>query len=218
VRFLACLAAAAILAGTAIAAPGDPKRRLTPAGQAAARAALLRAADLPGSGWQTSVTDFDQPNPDCLVDRYSFSSLTAVGQAGTDFARPGEAITSTAQIFSTRSQALAAWNVILRPGFFLCVAEGLAAAIKRDGGPGAKVSVLSVTRRPAGTLREGSYFVSTILEVRSGKGAAALHYDQLGVRSGRTIGGVGLIRIDHSWPDALELGLARAMAGRVPAR
>ena len=62
---LIAVALAAVLAGSALAAQGDPQKKLTKADQARARAVSLRLSDF-GAGWkQGPPTKQDESNPRC---------------------------------------------------------------------------------------------------------------------------------------------------------
>ena len=87
---MAAAALVAALAWTAAGsgAPGDPKRAFTRADQAAAKASLLRKADLPAASWRSSPADFSQPNPPCFVKHFNLSALTETGEAGLEYESP----------------------------------------------------------------------------------------------------------------------------------
>src|SRR5689334_15670727 len=78
---------AVIAAAGAFAAPGEPKLSIAAADQAHARSVLLKAAELPSTGWKGQKVDFARVQPDCIVKHYSLAKLTTTGQAGTEFTR-----------------------------------------------------------------------------------------------------------------------------------
>jgi hypothetical protein len=79
---LAAACGALILVGIADSSPGDPKKRLTAAGETLARSYLLRKADLPPGDWHARPAGFDGPNPSCAVKHYNLGALTLEGEAG----------------------------------------------------------------------------------------------------------------------------------------
>lgn len=100
------LIAALVVTGTALAARGDPQRRLTPADEARARAMLVRHSDLPGSeaGAPSPDLDFYCPGLDA-------SDLTLTGDAvSRRFAVGLMIVASASEVYESRADAGAAWR------------------------------------------------------------------------------------------------------------
>src|SRR5260221_2307669 len=80
---------AAVLAGTALAAKGDPQKRFTKAGQAQARAVSPRLADF-GKGWTSKpATNKQESSPRCSTYNPNQADLVVHGDYDSpDFSRP----------------------------------------------------------------------------------------------------------------------------------
>ena len=86
--------------------------------QAIARGVLLTKAELPAGIWHAKPTDFSQPNPACVVNHYSFSALTATGEAGRTFAQSSGVpiVESDAHVLLTPAQASRAFALLRTSG------------------------------------------------------------------------------------------------------
>ena len=107
-RLLVVSVLLALLAtGSALAAAGDPQKKLTPADQARARAMLLRKADL-GLGYQ-SIPSGEPSFGAC--EALDESDLTLTGEAKTPTFSSGLLTVSTvAAVYESRSDANASWK------------------------------------------------------------------------------------------------------------
>ena len=125
------LAVVLVAAGSALAARGDPQKRITPADQARAKAMLLRAADL-------SVAYVARPSSSGSGDFYCAaldeSDLTVSGDAKSpSFTTTGEQIASTAYVYRSRADADASWRRGTSDAGVECLRAGLRAQFRGTG-------------------------------------------------------------------------------------
>jgi hypothetical protein len=122
-------AAAVAAAAAGAPAPGKEKIDLTSAGQAAARAAVLKRADLGSSGaWTGGVV---KPNLSSQFPCPSFqpkqSDLTLIGAAETVWKGTGLEFNSEAQVLQTPEMVRLDWQrTVLAPQVLPCLRAGLA--------------------------------------------------------------------------------------------
>jgi hypothetical protein len=122
---LAAVFAAAL--GLAPGATADPANReqirLNAADQAAARAAVLRRADLGSAGWTGGPRKPDLSSTmSCPGYRPKQSDLVLTGAAEADFRHSGLSIQSVAQVLKTRSMVARVWQrTVAAPKAFRCL-------------------------------------------------------------------------------------------------
>lgn len=130
---LAVVVLAAALASTAFAAKGDPQKRITKAGQARARAASIRLADL-GAGWKAERSNNkDQSNPRCSTYDPDNSDLVEVGDYGSpDFTRAdGSFVSASTGVFRSVRGARTAFRRVAAPQLPGCFGELFLKQIKK---------------------------------------------------------------------------------------
>ena len=120
----------------ALAADTDPKKRINPADQRKAASIVLKRSDFV-PGWTTgesrprSNEDYNCPgyNPDQ-------SDLVLTGEVQTEFhgAEGIPSVSSVANVYKTRREALAAWTRSAKPALAPCLARLFKQEIERDGG------------------------------------------------------------------------------------
>jgi hypothetical protein len=102
------LVVALVVTTAALAARGDPQRRITPADQARAKAMLLRPADV--SVAFTSRPSSSGSGGDFYCAALDESDLTLTGDAESPtFVATTEFITSTADVYESRADSNASW-------------------------------------------------------------------------------------------------------------
>lgn len=123
-----------VVPAVALAADTDPKKRIDPADQAKARAVVLKRTDL-GAGWKTVPPSPEESEPTCPGYDPDSSDLTLTGQAEADFERRGGAtVSSSVEVFISRSDALKSWSRAATPGLPRCLASTLRKSVEEDGG------------------------------------------------------------------------------------
>jgi hypothetical protein len=116
---------AAVLVPVALAAPGDPQKKLTKADQARARAVSLRLSDF-GAGWkQGPPSNRDEPNPRCSTYNPDQSDLIETGTYDSpNFSRPdGASVSSSSGVFRTAAMAKQGYARVALPQLPKCFAE-----------------------------------------------------------------------------------------------
>jgi hypothetical protein len=136
-RFLTRVLAAAVLlalvvAGTALAARGDPQRQIRAADEARARAMLLVRTDLP-PGFKKAPPEPESEDPYCKA--LDESDLTLTGDAEQPgFRKSVFFVASASQVYRTTSDANTSWRRGTSPAGVRCARTQIAAEITGDGG------------------------------------------------------------------------------------
>ncbi|HZQ65054.1 MAG TPA: hypothetical protein VFA66_07505 [Gaiellaceae bacterium] len=117
-------AIAAVLVPAALAANGDPQKKLTKADQARARAASLRLGDFP-AGWRAERSPSSSSEPRCSNYNPDQSDLVETGDYDSpDFTRAdGSFVSSSTGVFRTARMARTAYARVVRPELPDCFAE-----------------------------------------------------------------------------------------------
>ena len=120
-------AAAVALGGATVVSAGDGKEqiRLNAADQAAARAVLIRRADLGSGGWQGGRVKPDlSAGPTCPNYHPKRSDLVITGAAEADFRRTGLEFDSASEVLKTRRMVALDWRrSVLAPGTVSCLRQ-----------------------------------------------------------------------------------------------
>jgi hypothetical protein len=129
-RLLACLVVVALVStGAALAGRGDPRKQLTRADQARAKAMLLRKSDLPaGFRAQTSSNESD-----LYCEALDESDLTLTGDAVSEFVQPPTAVFSQAQVYESLADANASWRRGTSSAGLRCLTTVLRAELEKSG-------------------------------------------------------------------------------------
>lgn len=205
---------ALLLAG--VAAADKEKVQLTPAGQAAARAAVLTRADLGAvSGWTGGAQKPDLTStPPCASFRPKQSDLVLIGAAKTVWQHTGLRFESVAQVLQTAAMVRLDWQrTVLAPQMLPCLRSGLAKQL----GSGAKL----VSFGPVGVPKIATYTrrYRALVDVTTATATVRVMVDVLVVGRGRTE--ITLITTAPSVAaavvEAAELRLARTLASRATA-
>jgi hypothetical protein len=209
-RVVAALLCVGLSTGTAFAASGDPQRRHTPVDQARARAALVRASDLPG--WRASRPARPNASNRCRSFSPDLSGLVETGSAASpEFSRGRLRISSHVALVATASQGLAAWKALARRDMLACVDEAFRAA-------GIRVERISnrVLRFPRVAPRvvafRSSFVLSGFGDPKPARGSA----DIILLGRGRALAALGASCDGGVFPASLERRLARLVAQRLP--
>ena len=142
-RSVVALAALVALAITsvALAARGDPQKRITPADQARAKSMLLRAGDF-------SVAYVARPSSSAGSDFYCSaldeSDLTVTGDARSpNFTTTGENVVATANVYESRADSNASWSRGTSAAGVECLRVGIRSELQ-----GAAVRLVSFRKIP----------------------------------------------------------------------
>jgi hypothetical protein len=205
--------AAAVVAAAALAAPGDPKLAIKPADQARAKAFLLKAAELPGTGWTGTAVDFGRANPLCLTKRYSLSTLTVNAQTGQEFTRSVDVgtflVDSAVRTFVTPKQAADAVVIRSDIGVGKCLGRALAAEAPNG-------SVTTSTADPfsiKGLALPSKGFLITVKVIAGGQKSKVTAV-VLSFHHGRTVNELNVLTLGRGWSNAKLRSVAAIIAKR----
>jgi hypothetical protein len=203
---------AAVLAGTAFAAQGDPQKKFTKAGQARARAVSLTLADF-GRGWKSEPsTSKSQSNPRCSTYNPDQSDLIEIGDYDSpDFSRSdGTFISSTTGVFKTAAMARTGYARVAVPELPHCFAEIFKKGIKKPS------SATIFSSGPLSFLtygdRSNAYRITSSVKTPSGRVRATI--DLVVFNRGQIDVAIIFLGINQALPASLE----QAVVARVAAR
>lgn len=205
-RLVACLLLLSLVAaGTAVADRGDPKRAITKADQARARAMLLRQSDFP-PGFVGTPSGPDPAEDYCrAIDE---SDLTLTGEAESkEFERGLSFVASLAQVYASTAEANASWRRRTSAAGRKCAEAAFRRDAANNGGsvesfgtvPFPRLAQRSFALRLVVSAPTGGRFVADVVLLQQGRAQAAL------------VLGSGLTPT----PKAEELRYARVVAGRM---
>jgi hypothetical protein len=197
-----------------MAADGEPKRAITKADEAAARSIVLRRADL-GAGFVPRPAGPDDLPPGVRCGALDESDLTIGGDASSPDFRldaPGALLTvgSTVQVYKTVRDANASWARGQRPAATTCLAD----IVRKSGGAGQRVTVVSAKRIAFPRLSPKTTAFRIVANVRSGGASVKVYFDAVLLQQGRIQAGV----VFTSAVQPIGLADRAALAGVVAAR
>jgi hypothetical protein len=198
-----------VAAGAAPADHLDPKKRLTPADQARARAMLLKKSDLP-AGFRASAPGNEDPHIVCS-QAVSEADLTLTGEAeGSGFTLATVSVSSGAQVYESVADANASW----RRGTSAAGTQCLRTLLRRlFSGQG--ISFVSIRKIAFPNVAERTVAYRVTLSVETQQGPVPAYADAIVLKRSRAIAQVfvasALVR--PSRPE--EVRLARLVAGRM---
>src|SRR5438093_6091503 len=202
--------AAAVLAGD-----GKEQIKFNAADQAAARAVVIRRADLGSSGWQGGRVKPDlSGGPTCPNYHPKVSDLVITGAAKADFRRSGFEFASQVQVLKTRRMVALDWRrSVLAPGVVSCLRRTLA------DGLGSTAKVISFAKLPFPHLSTYSALFRGVISVQAQGQTVRVLTDIVLVGRSRTeinltIAGPAAAKSGIS---AAERRLARALLARLRA-
>lgn len=204
-RFAAALLALAlVLSGVSLGARGDPKKKITPADQARARAMLLRKADF-SLAFRAAPASTGSDFYCAALDE---SDLTLTGEAESpSFVGGVEFVASTSYVYASRANANASWRRGTSPAGQKCLRRGLQNEIQ-----GTSVGLVSFRKLPFPTFAERSVLYRVVAEQQGG---VRVYLDLVALQQSRAqvaiVYGSGL----SPPPAAEERRLARVTAARM---
>jgi hypothetical protein len=207
--------AVALGAGIALAGGGE-QVRFDAADQAAARAVVIRRADLgSSSGWTGGMRKPNiGPAPTCSNFHPKQSDLVLTGAAEADFVNSGGLeFDSEAQVLKTAGMVALDWQrTVLAPSALPCLRQHLVA------GMGGGSSLVSFTRIPLPHLGIYSAAFRVVIDVKNGNATTKVMLEPILVAKGRTEITLNAIAplAAQAVVSAAAVRLARIMAGRAP--
>lgn len=185
----------------------------TPAGDAVARAALLRRGDV-GKGWGSAPGPRKVPPLACPRFSPPVHGVTEEGDAVSPTFRQsssGPFLTQDAYVYGTAAQRATVWRALARPRYLRCVAASV------TGGSGHGVRFAVTGKRLLSLPRLGVAAAGyRVRGTATTQGVSTdVFLDVLLLGSGRTITAISLSTFEQPVARALELRLARTAAGRL---
>jgi hypothetical protein len=210
-------ATAAIAPALALAALADKEQvHLTASGQAAARSAVLRKADLGPSGSWTGGSvkpDLSSSLP-CSTFQPKQSDLVLNGAARTHWTQPGLSIDSEAQVLQTAHMVTLDWQrTVLAPQLLPCLRSGLGKSV------GTSARVVSVRRIAFPHVATYANAIRVLVDVPTTSAKVRVFVDVVVVGRGRTeitLTTTAPLLLDASVRPA-EIRLAKILVARVRA-
>jgi hypothetical protein len=154
---------AGAVAGTALAAGGDPRdpqKRHNAADQAWARAIRIQRSDLGAGDWRVEPHNGDDRGAPKDCRDPDLSDLVETGSAeNPDWSRNGSFVGTGVGIFATAQQATTAWQRLARQQINRCLVTGLKQGL---AGSGVRMTITS-TNTPAHKL--APHFISGRLQI-----------------------------------------------------
>jgi hypothetical protein len=207
---------AAIFAGTALAAAGDPeKRAIRPADQAWAKRVNLTARDLPSSFLQQGRPS-GSANGSFTCSNFApdLSVFTITGQAtSAAFTRTADGTTvfSAAEVFRSTGDERGDWARSARREALPCVAREL----ERETSGTLRLKVTSSTIRRAPHVGDRAISFRIVATTAVGGAPVKLWFDVIGVARGRADATLAVISISAPPASMFENALAAKLARRL---
>ena len=209
---LLVVALAAVLAGTALAAQGDPQKKFTKAGQARARAVSLKLADF-GEGWTSKpATNKQESSPRCSSYNPDQSDLIEIGDYDSpDFSRPdGTFVSSTTGVFKTAAMARAGYARVAVPALPHCFAEIFKKGITKPNS--ATILSASPLSFPKYGDRSNAYRLTSLVQTPLARVRATI--DLVVFNRGQVDVAIIFLGINQALPASLEQTLVAKVAAR----
>jgi hypothetical protein len=215
---VAALLVAGALAATALAANGEPQKRLTRAGQAYARSLVVQAGDI-GPGWKGKPSKNTGGNLRCKGFNPDESDLVETGEAsGPDFTRGlGDLVSSSASVYRSANEAQTSWSRVVKPGLLDCLSN----LLRQQATPDVKIRVLSsqAVSFPRAAPRQAAFRLIVEFTVREGARSVTLKpaLDVILLGRGQADVAVYTMALLKPFAPQFEPGLIRALAARLRA-
>lgn len=191
-RLVIFLIACLVVPAVALAATGDPQKKIVAADQAKARSMVLKRSDFV-AGWKKDPAspDSDATCPGFNPDQ---SDLTLTGEAEANFAHAQgvPSVTSFSNVFASTKDALASWTRNVKPALARCVGYFISEGFKEEG---AKVKIVSAGRLvfPKLAPRAAAFKVVARVTVTENGETATLPFTIQVLALGHGRGDVGMI-------------------------
>jgi hypothetical protein len=204
---LALVLVLALVGGAAaLAARGDPQKRIAPADQARAKAMLVRPADLPG--FRAGPAG---PEGDFYCRALDESDLTLTGHAnGRQFALGTVSVGSAAQVYESLADARSAWRRATSPAGVRCARTMLAREFAKRG---ARLVSLEKTAFPR--LAQQTAVFRATLSATTPQGTLTVYVDLVALMHSRAHASVVVGSALVVPTRAEELRLGRVVAKRM---
>jgi hypothetical protein len=194
------LVVALVGVGTALAARGDPQKRITPADQSRAKAMLLRKNDV-GREYVARRTPHGGRTYCKATDE---SDLALTGEAySLDFDAANKFISSKAEVYESRGEANTSWQRETSAAALECGRKALA----RSGG-----MAVTLRRRAFPRLTQRSIAYRYVF---SEQGVLRYYVDAVALQQSRAHAGVWFTSTLKPFPSSEQVRLVRILAARM---
>lgn len=205
---------ALVLAAPALGADGEPKKALTPKGQAAAKSIVLTRSDL-AAGFVPHKASTDARPKGARCGAVDESDLTVTGEADSpDFSRDslGVAVGSSASVYKTLADSSTAWRRALTSAAVQCYAD----LVRLTAPSTAAVKIVSAKRMsfPQVTPHATVYRVVATLTLAKKRKVRA-YFDAVLLRQGAVQASLVFTSLARPVPPDQEEALARLLAVRM---
>jgi hypothetical protein len=211
---LLCASIAAVLVAAGVAwasSPNKEKIAYTAAGQAKAKAEVLRKTDL-GAGWRGGLRKPDVSSTLPCSYKPKQDDLVLIGAAESDWREQALEIDSEAQVLRTADMVRRDWRrTILAPQVVPCLRHGFKKSL------GATGKLVSFGRTPFPRVAKLTQGFRAVIEVQSGSSSVPVEIDVLALGAGRneiTLTLTGLVEVRKDLQRA-ELRLAQRLVARM---
>jgi hypothetical protein len=220
VAVLGAFAALLVMAGTAGADTGDPKKAITSADRARAESLLLTRADL-GQRWtQGASSPSDDNNLRCPGYSPDLSDLTVTGEAESpDFTLETASeygfASSFSEVYRTAAQLRTAWGRVVKPELRRCFVRLLESEVGKNRAQDVKVAVSAAKTLtlPRAAPRQAAFRV--VADVTTEGVTFPMYLDIVFLADRRAVVGFMVLSALKPFPRAQEVGLAQRTAGRI---
>jgi len=195
-----------VVTGAALAARGDPQRKIAPADEARAKAMLVRHSDLPGSraGAPSPDVDFYCPGLDA-------SDLTLTGDAvGRRYAVGLMIVASTSEVYESRADASAAWRRSTSGAGLRCARSLLRSQLAQQG-----ARLNSLRKLPFPRLSDRAIAYRATISATTPQGDITAYIDLIALMRSRAHATITVGSALTTPPRSEELHLARTVAKRM---
>jgi hypothetical protein len=206
------VAAALTLAVAQVALAEAPKTRLNAADQAAARAAVLKPADL-GTGWSGGLqkAQVRAPAP-CAGWNPRQADLVVTGAAQAQYVAEGVVVQSSAHVYANGRMIALDWQRTVVGAPLRCLSKEFADSA------GEEIRVVSIKRLPFPKLATYNARIRIVADY-IGSTTVRVFIDAVLVGRGRTAVALGLVApyTERASADAAEVRLAKIVLARIKA-
>jgi hypothetical protein len=215
-RLVLVSVSALVLAGTAVAADGEPRKALTKQDQATATSIVLKRADLPGTFVPMKRPPDDGLPKGARCGPLDESDLTVTGDADSpDFQLANGpvfiTVGSTAQVYRTLREANASW----RRGTSAQTATCLADIVRLSAPSGQKITVVSSKRVAFPGVAPRSTAFRLVLTIAIGTQRVRAYVDAVVLQHGRVQSGLLFTSVGKPVDQADQVTLATVVAKRL---
>ena len=219
-RLVAFLIVCLALPALALAADTDPKKQINPVDQRKAASIVLKRSDF-AAGWKKVPSrpdsDADSNCPGYNPDQ---SDLVLTGEVEADFETSGgiPAVSSVANVYKTKRDAVTAWTRSAKPALASCLAQVLKREVEKTGGKVA-IAKSGVIAFPKLAPRTAAYRVGFNVTVTEAGKTTSIPFTLHVVVLGNGRGDCGLISfaLGNGLPMADLRAFAKVTAARLAA-